>query len=179
MWQVTGESDSRRPRHPGEPPDDEELFIVEGSKKSAHPGTPPLSGESEKWRKMHRKAPNSASKLSLNSVDDAPPLLSARTSMSTTLSVNATAEHCCGTTGMSGTLSRELKRARTVRLGLLEHGLHDHSNVHKTTGAAPAAIPQTCRSTKRAQQRGPRTVTVESQRSSAQQRCAYLSLCIN
>ena len=32
-WQVTWESDSRRPRHP-RALDDEELFIVEGSKNS-------------------------------------------------------------------------------------------------------------------------------------------------
>ena len=76
--------------------------------------------------------------------------------MSTNLSVNATALHCldhgqlscttasttlfkhctvespfCGTTGMSSTLSRELNRGEEhVRLGLLEHELHDQRVVH-------------------------------------------------
>ena len=84
---------------------------------------------------------------------EAPPLLKTKTGMSTTLSVNATALHCqdhrqlsyttasttlfknctvespfCGTTGMSGTLSRELNRGEEhVRLGLLENELHDRS----------------------------------------------------
>ena len=48
-------------RLPATPPtqgalDDEELFIVEGSKKSAHPGTQLLSGENEKWRKKIAEA---------------------------------------------------------------------------------------------------------------------------
>ena len=61
-------------RLPATPPtqgalDDEELFIVEGSKIRA-PRDSTLSGKSEKWRKMRRKSTHFASKLSLSSVDD-------------------------------------------------------------------------------------------------------------
>ena len=41
----------------------------------------------------------------------------------------------CGTTGMSSTRSRELNRGTVhVRLGLLEHELHDRRDVHITPG---------------------------------------------
>ena len=62
--------------------------------------------------------------------------------------MNAIALHCqdhgqlssvespfCGTTGMSSTLSRELKRGEQhVRLGLLEHEEHDQKGVHIIPG---------------------------------------------
>ena len=101
--------------------------------------------------------------------------------MSTTLFKN-----CTGSITGRVRHSVGLNRARNVRLDCWNEQ-YDHSDVHNTTGAAPAAIPQfsalsvpnTCRCTKRERQRGPRTATVESQRSSAQQRCAYLSRCSN
>ena len=106
-----------------------------GLEKSAHPGTQPLSGE---VRKMAKNAPKKAPKplqyrhraLSMTE-SEAPPVLSARTGMSsdpvgerhcstvwttgncraqpasTTLFKDCTVESpFCGTTGMSGTLSR-------------------------------------------------------------------------
>ena len=48
----------------------------------------------------------------------------------------------CGTTGMSSTLSRELNHGEEhVRLGLLEHELHDRRDVHSPTSLAWRCTP--------------------------------------
>ena len=59
----------------------------------------------------------------------------------------------CGTTGMSSTLSRELKREEHVRLGLLEHELHDRRDVHSPLASIsippwPGGVPPRARTTR-------------------------------
>ena len=150
---VTGHLGVWRPRQPREPSTTKNSSSSTARKIRAPRDSTPLG----RVRKMMQNSPKSTQfgfQIVSRTESEAPPLRSARTGMSTTLSVNATAEHClnhghrrqqpcycCGTTGMFGNLSRELTRARTVRLGLLEQTLKDHSDVHNTTGAAHAAIP--------------------------------------
>ena len=102
MWQITWESDSRRPRHPGEPSMTKNSSSSRARKIRAPRDSTPLG----RVRKMAQNAPK-RTQISLQILSMSEPLAQA----STTLFKN-----CCGTTGMSSTLSRELNRARTVRL---------------------------------------------------------------
>ena len=128
MW----ESDSRRPRHTGEPSMTKKSSSSRAPKTGALQDSTPLG----RVRKAAQNAPKSTQfglQIVSMTESEVPPLLSARTGMSTTSSVNATAEHClnrqqpCSRTALwnlpsvaqldcPGTLSRELNRERTVRL---------------------------------------------------------------
>ena len=78
--------------------DNEELFIVEGSKNPRTAGLNPSRGSPKNGAKCAEKAPNPLQiviELCRSTTEsEAPPVLRARTGMSTTLSVNATALHC-------------------------------------------------------------------------------------
>ena len=134
-------------------------------------------------------APNFHSTLSMTE-SEAPPLVSARTGMSTTLSVNCRAlsepwaqasttlfKNWCGNWNVHHSVER--LDCWNKRCMITVTSQHHRSCTCGNSTVFCTVCTNTCQCTRRARQRGRRTATVESQQSSAQQRCADLSLCSN
>ena len=102
----------RLPTDPATPrtPDDEELFIVEGAPRDSTP----LGGVRKMAQNAPEKHPFRLKTVILSMTEsEAPPLLNARTSLSTTLSVNATAA-LSGPLGNCRTQQRQQPCSRTA-----------------------------------------------------------------